>query len=85
VEEEWEEFRALPGWVGCPNCDGPVNVRALLERHTSDVLMTALAALEDRGPVDPEVAARFEKVAQRARETASDHARTHPFKAILPP
>lgn len=80
-----EEHAALAGWVGCPNCDGPVNVRALLEKHTSDILLTVLSALNDRGIHDEEIHARLEKVARDAREMATANMPTHPFKLIFPP
>lgn len=85
MREDGEEYRALTGWVGCPNCEGPVNVRALLEQHTSDLLLTALDALQARGIQDEEITKRFEKAAQWAREATTDNMQEHPFKTIFPP
>lgn len=82
--EDPEDHVALTGWVGCPNCDGPVSVRALIEKHTSDILLTVLDALNDHGIDHSELTQRFERVAEDARILATATMRTHPFKAILP-
>lgn len=79
-----DEHIAVPGWVGCPHCEEPVNVRALLEERTADLAETFLGMLEEQGIRDKTLRTRLEQVKETAREMVTANMADHPFRTLVP-
>ena len=79
-----DEYRALPGWVGCPHCEMPVNIRAQIEERTRDMARLFMDMLAERGIVEPELRARLEATARTAAEATTANMQPHPFLTLMP-
>ena len=76
-----EACRGQPGFVGCPHCDGPVDVRAETHAAVGDFLDSLLLAL-DHSKRDRET---LQKVWEDARERRWTHLeRVFPFDLLEP-
>jgi hypothetical protein len=76
-----DECRGQPGFVGCPHCDGPVDVRAEIHAAVGDFLDALLLALDHskRGRDT------LQKVWEEARERRWTHLeRVFPFDLLEP-